>query len=131
MCRASGNARWLSMARAGPEHAASKPCPGAAGEKAREVSARAPPKGCSLPRIFLPLRIGSSPQQVAGIPPSGRGGGGGLALGDAEASGSLIETPAPEAPCDPSHGVGPIQAIVPHLEKSDYTLASLFTGLGS
>lgn len=129
MCRASGNARWLSMARAGPEHAASKPCPGAAGEKAREVSARAPPKGCSLPRIFLPLRIGSSPQQVAGIPPSGRGGGGGLALGDAEASGSLIETPAPEAPCDRvTEWV--LYRLSQASRKSDYTLASLFIGLG-
>ncbi|XP_059118859.1 cofilin-1 isoform X1 [Peromyscus eremicus] len=56
------------MARAGPEHAASKPCPGAAREKrAREVSARAPPKSCSFPLITLPLRMGLSPQQASGV----------------------------------------------------------------
>lgn len=48
VCRASGNARRFSMARAGPGHAASKPCPGAAREKrARGVGAR-PTQGLFL-----------------------------------------------------------------------------------
>lgn len=49
--------------------------PGPLGKSAREMSARAPPKGCSFPRITLPLLMGLSPQQVAGMPLSGRGGG--------------------------------------------------------
>lgn len=95
------------------------------------MSARAPPKGCSLPRI-LPLRLGSSLQQVAGIPPSGRGGGGrGEPLGDAEASGNLIETLVPEPPCNTAYGVGPVQTIAPLLERAitHSLLYSLYFGL--
>lgn len=92
------------------------------------MSARAPPKGCSLPRIILPLRLGWSPQQVAGIPPSGRGGGGrGVALGDAEASGNLIETLVLEPSCNTSHGVGSCTGYRPTSRKSDYTLHSVVT----
>lgn len=75
--------------------------------------------------------MGSSPQQVAGIPPSGRGGGGGVALGDAEASGTLVETLAPEARCNTSRGVGSIQAIAPLVERgiTHSLLYSLYFGL--
>lgn len=49
MCKASGNARWFSMARAGPEHEASKPCPGATREK-RARCRRAPhPRAVPFP----------------------------------------------------------------------------------
>lgn len=49
VCGASGNALWFSMARAGPEHAASKPCPGATREK-RARCLRAPhPKAVPSP----------------------------------------------------------------------------------
>lgn len=47
-----------------------------------------------------------------------------MALGDAEASGNLIETPAPEAPFN----TGPI-GYRPLSRKSDYTLPSLFSVL--
>lgn len=54
-----------------------------------------------------------------------------MALGDAEASGSLIEMLAPEAPCITSHGVGPVQAIAPLLERAitHSLLYSLYFGL--
>lgn len=50
-----------------------------------------------------------------------------MALGDAEASGNLIEMPAPEAPFN----TGPIQAIAPFLERTitHSLLYSVYFGL--
>lgn len=54
-----------------------------------------------------------------------------MALGDAEASGNLIETLAPEASCNSSHRVGTIQTIAPLLERAitHSLLHSLYLGL--
>lgn len=94
------------------------------------MPARAPPKGCSFPRIILPLRMGLSPQQVAGMPP-GRGGGN-LAGGGGgyERIGDLVEALAPETrTLHWSWCCGSYTGFSPHSRKSDNTLPFLFTVL--
>lgn len=110
-----GNACRFSMARAGPEHAASKPCLGAAGEKrARDVGAR-PTQGLFLSLQHPPVEDGSF-STAGGRDASLWEGRGRRGSGDCWGVGDLMEALAPETKTCAARGVGLTQAIAPVLE---------------